>query len=158
WPSVWTTSSPTTTPSSRSSCASTVSTTLSLSKWRNRSSHCVDCSKSASSSPLCLPRQTGMIGLPNNSRTSLTTQNYCRRSAKKRGSHQKGKKLRRLEGRKPMSEERTAQEQSQETTELSEEKSLLDTIIDKGRIGRDEEQREQSRRQIATLVEEVMQG
>jgi type VI secretion system protein ImpC len=57
-----------------------------------------------------------------------------------------------------MNEERTAQGQSQETTEISEERSLLDTIIDEGRIGRDEDQREQSRRQIATLVEEVMQG
>jgi type VI secretion system protein ImpC len=36
--------------------------------------------------------------------------------------------------------------------------SLLDRIITKTRIGRDDVQREQSRRQIATLVEEVMQG
>jgi type VI secretion system protein ImpC len=57
-----------------------------------------------------------------------------------------------------MSEERTVQRQSQETSEAYEEKGLLATIIDEGRIGRDEEQREQSRRQIATLVEEVMQG
>jgi type VI secretion system protein ImpC len=57
-----------------------------------------------------------------------------------------------------MSEERTVQRQSQETSEAYEEKGLLETIIDEGRIGRDEEQREQSRRQIATLVEEVMQG
>jgi type VI secretion system protein ImpC len=42
--------------------------------------------------------------------------------------------------------------------EVQEEASLLDQIIDEGRIGRDEEQREQSRRQIATLVEEVMKG
>jgi type VI secretion system protein ImpC len=38
------------------------------------------------------------------------------------------------------------------------ETSLLDRIITETRIGRDELQREQSRRQIATLVEEVMQG
>jgi type VI secretion system protein ImpC len=38
------------------------------------------------------------------------------------------------------------------------EASLLDQIITETRIGRDEVQREQSRRQIATLVEEVMQG
>ncbi len=38
------------------------------------------------------------------------------------------------------------------------EASLLDRIITETRIGRDEVQREQSRRQIATLVEEVMQG
>src|SRR6266567_7232250 len=57
-----------------------------------------------------------------------------------------------------MSEERRVQGQSQETSEAYEEKGLLETIIDAGRIGRDEEQREQSRRQIATLVEEVMQG
>lgn len=39
-----------------------------------------------------------------------------------------------------------------------EEAGLLDQIISETRIGRDEDQREQSRRQIATLVEEVMQG
>ena len=44
-----------------------------------------------------------------------------------------------------------------EVTEEQEE-SLLDRIITETRIGRDEVQREQSRRQIATLVEEVMQG
>jgi type VI secretion system protein ImpC len=38
------------------------------------------------------------------------------------------------------------------------EPSLLDQIITETRIGRDDVQREQSRRQIATLVEEVMQG
>jgi type VI secretion system protein ImpC len=57
-----------------------------------------------------------------------------------------------------MSEAPRAQPQAQEVTEVQEEKSLLDAIIEGGRIGRDEEQREQSRRQIATLVEEVMQG
>jgi type VI secretion system protein ImpC len=54
-----------------------------------------------------------------------------------------------------MSEPQVAQEQ---TTQLQEEKSLLDTIIDEGRIGRNDEQRQQSRQQIKTLVEEVMQG
>ena len=44
-----------------------------------------------------------------------------------------------------------------EVTE-EQEGSLLDQIITETRIGRDEVQREQSRRQIATLVEEVMQG
>jgi type VI secretion system protein ImpC len=38
------------------------------------------------------------------------------------------------------------------------ERSLLDEVITETRIGRDDEQREQSRRQIATLVEEVMKG
>jgi type VI secretion system protein ImpC len=38
------------------------------------------------------------------------------------------------------------------------EGSLLDQVISETRIGRDDEQREQSRRQITTLVEEVMQG
>ena len=42
--------------------------------------------------------------------------------------------------------------------DAQEEESLLDQIISEGRIGRDEEQREQSRKQIATLVEEVMKG
>jgi type VI secretion system protein ImpC len=50
------------------------------------------------------------------------------------------------------------QVQPQEAIETQEEVSLLDQIINEGRIGRDEEQREQSRRQIATLVEEVMKG
>lgn len=38
------------------------------------------------------------------------------------------------------------------------ESGLLDQIISDTRIGRDDEQREQSRRQIATLVDEVMKG
>ncbi len=38
------------------------------------------------------------------------------------------------------------------------QQSLLDQVISETRIGRDEEQREQSRRQIATLVDEVMKG
>src|SRR5882724_10916738 len=50
------------------------------------------------------------------------------------------------------------QVQAQETTETEAQVGLLDQIISEGRIGRDEEQREQSRRQIATLVEEVMKG
>ena len=37
-----------------------------------------------------------------------------------------------------------------------EEKSLLDQIIDEGKIGRDQEQRDASRQQIAALIEEVM--
>jgi type VI secretion system protein ImpC len=47
-----------------------------------------------------------------------------------------------------------------EAAEMTQEQepSLLDQIITETRIGRDEVQREQSRRQIATLVEEVMQG
>ena len=36
--------------------------------------------------------------------------------------------------------------------------SLLDQVISETRIGRDDEQREQSRREIVTLVEEVMKG
>lgn len=51
-----------------------------------------------------------------------------------------------------------AQAQPQAAVETQEEISLLDKIITQGRIGRDEEQREQSKRQIATLVEEVMKG
>lgn len=47
----------------------------------------------------------------------------------------------------------------QEGVEIQEEEiGLLDQIINQGRIGRDEEQREQSRLQIATLVDEVMKG
>jgi type VI secretion system protein ImpC len=56
-----------------------------------------------------------------------------------------------------------AKEQAQPQTEAAvqgtqAQSSLLDQVISETRIGRDEEQREQSRRQIATLVEEVMQG
>src|SRR5919109_756121 len=50
------------------------------------------------------------------------------------------------------------QVRTQEVTEAEAQVGLLDQIISEGRIGRDEEQREQSRRQIATLVEEVMKG
>lgn len=58
-----------------------------------------------------------------------------------------------------MAEDKMSQVQAEgvEVTE-EEEGSLLDQIITETRIGRDEVQREQSRRQIATLVEEVMQG
>lgn len=48
--------------------------------------------------------------------------------------------------------------QSQEAAVTQQEVSLLDQVITETRIGRDDEQREQSRHQIATLVEEVMKG
>jgi type VI secretion system protein ImpC len=44
------------------------------------------------------------------------------------------------------------------TTVTAEAGGLLDEVISETRIGRDTEQREQSRRQIATLVDEVMKG
>jgi type VI secretion system protein ImpC len=50
------------------------------------------------------------------------------------------------------------QAQTESSALLQQEDSLLERIIDEGRIGRDEEQREQSRKQITTLVEEVMKG
>jgi len=50
------------------------------------------------------------------------------------------------------------QERAEAAVVTQEEVGLLDQIISETRIGRDEEQREQSRQQIATLVEEVMQG
>jgi type VI secretion system protein ImpC len=50
------------------------------------------------------------------------------------------------------------QAQTESSALLQQEESLLERIIDEGRIGRDEEQREQSRKQITTLVEEVMKG
>lgn len=50
------------------------------------------------------------------------------------------------------------QAQAEKTTVTQEPGNLLDQIISDTRIGRDDEQREQSRRQIATLVEEVMKG
>lgn len=52
----------------------------------------------------------------------------------------------------------TERAQTAATTVTEQEGSLLDQIITETRIGRDEEQREQSRKQIATLVEEVMKG
>ena len=58
-----------------------------------------------------------------------------------------------------MSEASEQAQEGQEVVETQEEEiGLLDQIISQGRIGRDEEQREQSRRQIATLVDEVMKG
>lgn len=51
-----------------------------------------------------------------------------------------------------------AEEKQAETTTETEEVSLLDQIIDEGRIGRDNEQREASKKQITTLIEEVMKG
>jgi type VI secretion system protein ImpC len=54
--------------------------------------------------------------------------------------------------------EATHEVQDSAAVATQEEVSLLDQIIDEGRIGRDDEQREQSRRQIATLVDEVMKG
>jgi type VI secretion system protein ImpC len=58
-----------------------------------------------------------------------------------------------------MAEAKVEQVQA-EAAEVTQEQepSLLDQIITETRIGRDDVQREQSRRQIATLVEEVMQG
>lgn len=53
-------------------------------------------------------------------------------------------------------ETKAAQAQTAQVTE--QQGSLLDQVITDTRIGRDTEQREQSRRQIATLVEEVMKG
>jgi type VI secretion system protein ImpC len=55
-----------------------------------------------------------------------------------------------------MSEAQQAQAEAAVVTQ--EEGGLLDQIISETRIGRDEDQRAQSRQQIATLVEEVMQG
>jgi type VI secretion system protein ImpC len=57
-----------------------------------------------------------------------------------------------------MSEARSAVAATGEVTEVQEAKGLLDTIIEQGRVGRDEEQRQQSRQQIATLVQEVLEG
>jgi type VI secretion system protein ImpC len=48
--------------------------------------------------------------------------------------------------------------QREAVAEVQEEESLLDQIISRGRIGRDDEQRDQSRKEIATLVDEVMKG
>jgi type VI secretion system protein ImpC len=54
--------------------------------------------------------------------------------------------------------EATQEAQAEAAVETQEDVSLLDQIIDAGRIGRDDEQRAQSRQQIATLVDEVMNG
>ncbi len=51
-----------------------------------------------------------------------------------------------------------AEQTQPESTTETKEVSLLDQIIDEGRIGRDNEQRESSRKQITTLIEEVMKG
>lgn len=53
---------------------------------------------------------------------------------------------------------KTEKSKAEATTVTEQEGSLLDKIITETRIGRDDEQREQSRRQIATLVEEVLKG
>lgn len=50
------------------------------------------------------------------------------------------------------------QTQAKAGAQAPQEKSLLDQIVSETRIGRDEEQREQSKRQIATLIDEVMRG
>src|SRR5262249_53965430 len=55
-----------------------------------------------------------------------------------------------------MSEAQSTQTAAVESTQ--QEVSLLDQIITEHRIGQDDEQREQSRKQIATLVEEVLKG
>jgi type VI secretion system protein ImpC len=52
----------------------------------------------------------------------------------------------------------TEQSKAAVTTVTEQEGSLLDQIITETRIGRDDEQREMSRRQIGTLVEEVLKG
>jgi len=51
-----------------------------------------------------------------------------------------------------------AKEKKSESTTETQEVSLLDQIIDEGHIGRDTEQREASKKQITTLIEEVMKG
>ena len=48
--------------------------------------------------------------------------------------------------------------QTATAVETLDEVDLLEQIINEGRIGRDDEQREQSRCQIATLVDEVLKG
>lgn len=57
-----------------------------------------------------------------------------------------------------MSEANVQAQEAQDVIETEAELGLLDQIISEGRIGRDEEQREQSRQQIATLVDEVLKG
>jgi type VI secretion system protein ImpC len=51
-----------------------------------------------------------------------------------------------------------AQAQPDQAAATAQAPSLLDEVISETRIGRDDEQRVQSRRQISTLVEEVMRG
>jgi type VI secretion system protein ImpC len=55
-------------------------------------------------------------------------------------------------------EEAQAQTQAAPAVEAQSRGSLLDEVIDATRIGRDEEQRAQSKQQIATLVQEVLAG
>jgi len=57
-----------------------------------------------------------------------------------------------------MSEASQQAREAQDVVATEAEVGLLDQIISEGRIGRDEEQREQSRQQIATLVDEVLKG
>jgi len=52
----------------------------------------------------------------------------------------------------------TEQAKPQAAVTVQAEGSLLEQVITETRIGRDDEQREQSRRQIATLIDEVMKG
>jgi type VI secretion system protein ImpC len=52
----------------------------------------------------------------------------------------------------------TEQVQAEASAVTQQEESFLEQVIAETRIGRDEQQREQSRKQIATLVEEVMKG
>lgn len=52
----------------------------------------------------------------------------------------------------------TKRTETQAATAAAQEASLLDEIITNSRIGRDDWEREQSRKQIAALVEEVMKG
>src|SRR6266446_6360888 len=54
--------------------------------------------------------------------------------------------------------EETKAAQTQAAAVTEQEGSLLDQVITQTKIGRDQEQREQSRAQIATLVDEVMKG
>jgi type VI secretion system protein ImpC len=57
-----------------------------------------------------------------------------------------------------MSNESQAARSDAPAVAQTQEVSLLDQVITETRIGRNDEQREESRRQIATLVEEVMKG
>jgi type VI secretion system protein ImpC len=52
----------------------------------------------------------------------------------------------------------TKQAQTESAAATQEQTGVLDQIISETRIGKDDWERDQSRRQIATLVEEVMQG
>src|SRR5262245_22957780 len=76
---------------------------------------------------------------------------YYRRLARRRASTLQARR------RGPMSNG-TQQAQAEKAVVTQEKDSLLDQIITETRIGRDDEQRERSRQQITTLVEEVMKG